>query len=297
MKKIFAMLFIVVLGLSLVACKKGTYEVDGVFTAIEFGDNYGTPMLTWADVTVKDGEIESIFIDALQASVNEEGVFTWNAKTKKELGYDYRMHDGGRTKTDEEYKAFLTENNLLEWFEQAKLIEDEFLANGVGDKIDGITGVTIADGGYTTVVKKAIENAKNLVFVDFEYNLNYGAPQVVWSEVTVNKKGEVTKVFLDTIQSTKTVAEEKTSFSWNDKSKKELGYDYRMHDGGRTKTDEEYKAFLTENDLLEWFEQAKLVEDFFLANGAKDVDNVSGVTITTDSYTLVVKRAIAKISK
>jgi major membrane immunogen (membrane-anchored lipoprotein) len=283
MKRFLGIFVIALLGVLLIGCGKKEFSQDGTFRAFEVGDNYGTPMITWADVVVKGGKVESITLDALQGSKSEETGYTWNEKSKKELGYAYRMH-GERALSEEDYIKYLRDNNLLEWFEQAALIEAHFLANvGKDLSIDGITGVTIADGGYSNVVESALENARNNKFVAFETGLSSKQAQVVWVEVTTNGKGKVTKINLDTIQS--------ANFVWKEKSKKELGYAYRMH-GERALSEEDYIKYLKDNNLLEWFEQANLIEDAYLANNNASLDGVTGVTITTNSYENVFKAAL-----
>jgi len=284
MKRFISVFVIALLSIALLACGKKEFAQDGTFRAFELGDNYDTPMITWADVVVKDGKVESITLDALQGTVTE-GSFAWNAKSKKELGYAYRMHEQYDL-SEANYIKYLKDKNKLEWFEQAKLIEDHFLANiGKDLAIDGVTGVTIADGGYSTVVEKALENARNNKFVDFEVSVNYGSPQVVWAEVTT-KNGKVSSVFIDTIQSSELV--------WNAKSKKELGYAYRMHEQYDL-SEADYIKYLKDNNKLEWFEQANLIEKAYKDNKNASLDGLTNVTITTSSYKAVVEGAFAFI--
>ena len=290
MKRFLMFIFVGIAALFLVACGEKEFAVDGEFVAFEVSHNRDIPMITWATVTVDGGKVVDIDIDAKQGSVTE-GVFAWNAKSKKELGYGYRMH-GPAIADDEEYKAMLKEEGLLEWFEQAELIEAHFLADlnaeltlDENQSIDNVTNVTIKDGDYSKVIKAALENARNNKFIAFELTLSRGA-QVVWAEVTTNNKGKVTDIYLDTLQS--------TNNTWNAKSKKELGYGYRMH-GPAIADDEEYKAMLKKEGLLEWFEQAELIEAFYLENINGSLDSLTDVTITTDSYTSVIKGAVANI--
>ena len=152
MKRFMSVFVIALLSVALLACGKKEFAQDGTFRAFELGDNYGTPMITWADVVVKDGKVESITLDALQATVTE-GSFAWNAKSKKELGYAYRMHQQYDL-SEEDYIKYLKDNNKLEWFEQANLIEKAYKDNK-NASLDGLTNVTITTSSYKAVVEGA----------------------------------------------------------------------------------------------------------------------------------------------
>src|SRR5690554_8081673 len=128
MKRFMSVFVIALLSVALLACGKKEFAHDGTFLAVEAGDNYGAAMVTWVEVVVEDGKIKSFNIDALQGKI-EDGKHVWNEKSKKELAYDYRMHDPARSMSEADYKTWLKENNKLEWFEQANLIEAHFLAN------------------------------------------------------------------------------------------------------------------------------------------------------------------------
>lgn len=153
MKRLLAVLLVIVSTIVLIGCKgdeKGLY-VKGEHThAID-----GTSVVLTVD---KNGFITSVNID-VEYEVDGE------ATTKKALGYDYRMHNGSKDKTDEEYEAFLTENNLLEWFEQAELLEQAVIDNqgifGIkkDSKVDGVTGVTILVDAYHKVLEEVLEKA------------------------------------------------------------------------------------------------------------------------------------------
>jgi major membrane immunogen (membrane-anchored lipoprotein) len=148
MKKIITLIFVAVMSLTIVACGNKEYKVDGEFTAFEVSYNREVPMITWVTVTIEKGKVTKYFIDAKQAEVNEAGEFVWNAKSKKELKYDYNMKPVSEIGK--------------EWFEQAEALEAFMLEKGpeaVTTKdgyIDNVTGVSIKDGGYTALTKKAI---------------------------------------------------------------------------------------------------------------------------------------------
>ena len=155
-----------------------TYPCDGEFSAFEASLNYGAPMYTMVTVKIENDEVVSFYIDALQSKKNAAGTnYDWNAKSKKELGYLYGMHntnnaDAGYERQDlstEEglaaYQAYLTEQEKLEWFEQANMITAYALENGleglvmdeVTKKLDGsveaLAGVSVTVEHYLAVLE------------------------------------------------------------------------------------------------------------------------------------------------
>lgn len=154
MKRLLAVLFVLLSTIVLIGCKgdeKGLYVTGKHDHAID-----GTSVVLTVD---KKGFITSVYID-VEYEVDGE------ATTKKALGYDYRMHNGAKDKTDEEYEAFLTENELLEWFEQAELLEQAVIDNqgifGINEedkKVDGVTGVTIVVDAYHKVLEEVLDKA------------------------------------------------------------------------------------------------------------------------------------------
>src|SRR5690554_4028382 len=168
---VFVALFAVV---TLAACDpteepvERTFVADGVYTAFsEELTNAGGPQITWVSVTIENDEITAFYIDVIQSAQtkNAEDVvtgFAFNAQSKKELGYAYRMH-GQRSLTEAEYITWLEENEKLEWFEQAALIEAFMVENGPAavtkteDVIDNIATVTIKDA-YTVLAAQAVQN-------------------------------------------------------------------------------------------------------------------------------------------
>ena len=66
-----------------------------------------------------------------------------------------------------------------------------------------------------------------------------------------------------------------------------------MH--GPAMSDDEYAKHLKDNNLLEWFEQAELIEKLFVDDIKGKVDSITEVTITTDTYVKLIKDAIALI--
>lgn len=316
MKKILMFLFAAFLMIGLAACNgERTYKADGEYTAFEIGTHSnGTPMITSVTVTVKNDKITKFDIDAIQS--NSE--FKWNEKAKKALGYDYGMHKftyiatlgDDETFSIEGYKAWMKTNNKLEWFEQANLIEAYWLKNGFDSVtvnkekvIDNVASVTIKDGGYIQLAKDAVQQAKDGVLKS--YVLSATNADVIWAELTVNDKGEAKALVLNTLQS-KVV---EGTFNWNAKNKQELGYEYKMHyrtytgtlTDPATASIDGYKTWMTANSKLEWFEQAKVLTDYVLANGISDSFKVDGnadlasVTITTNDYVTVLKAVYNKL--
>ena len=312
----FKRLLVVVVALfgvfTLAACKgERTYKADGVYLAFSAGENDGAPQVTVVKVTIENDKIKEFYIDCLQSTAvkDEESNVTGYAfkeKTKKELGYDYRMHDGGRTMTDEEYREYLEEEGKLEWFEQAALIEKHFVEHGTDlttdddGYIQNVTGVTIADSDYSKLAKAAVDNAKAGKILSWTAYASGSQVNLVWAEGTVDAKGKLTSLKIDTLQGEVSDG----IFAWNDKSKQELKYDYRMHDRERTMSDEEYREYLEEEGKLEWFEQADLLADYVLKNGLGNVkldgtklaedapEAISAVTVNVNHYVEVMKELL-----
>ncbi|HHU21226.1 MAG TPA: Ig domain-containing protein [Acholeplasma sp.] len=315
-----------------------TYPFDGEFTAFEASLNYGAPMYTMVTVKIENDEVVSFNIDALQSKKNEAGTnYDWNAKTKKELGYLYGMHnvpnaDAGYERQDlstEEglaaYQAYLAEVGKKEWFEQAALLEAAFLEStdlevDEAGTITSVAGVTIQDGGYSKLAKAALANAKAGKTVKLAATSNYGSPNIVWVEATVDAKGAFTALELNTLQGNvvKNAEDVVTGYAWNEKNKQELGYLYGMHnvnnaDAGYERQDlsteaglAAYQAYLTEQGKLEWFEQANMITAYALENGLAglvmddatkkldgSVEALAGVSVTVDHYLAVLEAVYA----
>ena len=288
MKKILSLFLALVAVLSLVSCKKDeprTYVVDGEFTAYVAHDNHGAIQLTWVTVTIENDEVKSYFIDQLQSKDGQ-----WNQQTKKELGYAYRMH-GQFGLSEDDYKAYLKQEGKLEWFEQAKLIEDHFLTtlevttNEAGT-IQGIAGVTIADNEYISLAKKAVENAKAGIVNVFDPNM-YGTDLNLTSATAkVNAEGKIVEVKIDELQS--------KEGKWLEQTKQQKGYAYRMH-GQWDLSEADYKAYLKENSKLEWFEQVDALAAAWLGGAnVSNISSVTGVTIADSGYSKVLAALLSE---
>lgn len=300
MKKILVLLLVVVAAFGLSACKEKEFKVDGEFLAYSLEVSSNKPQVTFVTVTIEDGKIAGYNIDVRQgtrtATTTGEGeaavttyAWAWNAKTKKELGDDY-----GMAKVE----------GQLEWYEQAAVIEEYLLENGVESldttpigevfAVDGMAGVTIKNA-YTEVAKAAVENAKAGKFT----SIYCSGTDFYFATMTVNAKGDVSDLVIDTRQANKGAD---GTFTWKDQTKQQLGAAYGMKGvGGKMAyTNGAWAAVEGQKTTLEWNEQIQLVLDYVEANGwdgsvdpladrsgAKNgvmVDTLSGVTIKTTGY-------------
>jgi hypothetical protein len=273
-------------------------------------------MVTTVTVKIEKGKIVSYYIDALQGKRTEVAgdpvtyTFTWNEKTKKELGADYAMKDVGPG-----YKlvdgAWVVEGkSQKEWFEQAALIEAKWLADGVDSvttlegRIDNVAGVTVKDGSYIKLAKEAVELAKAGKF----QTIFTSGTDLYFASMNVDSKGKVTNLVINTLQS-KIVD---NVLVWNEKSKQELGAEYGMKDVGPG-----YKfeagAWVADGKCdTEWNDQVAVISNYILDNGYVElksiagrgvsldgtslVDGTSSVTIKTDSYFTLLKDLFAKVA-
>lgn len=298
--------------LALVSCqrpaKPRTYVADGQYLAYSI-EGATKPEVTFVTVTIKNDELVDVDINTIQSNTltNAEGSTTgyeFKAESKKELGYAYHMHyrsytgslEDASTATEEGYKAWLKENNKLEWFEQAELIEKAILANGVDSiqisaegNFENVAGVTVTDHHYVALAKEAIANAKagkKVAIATHEDDL-------IIATANVDKDGKLSNVLLDTIQGQFSEG----AWSFKAQSKQELGFGYHMHyrsytsslEDASTATEEGYKTWLKENDKLEWVEQAALICEAWSANNSLTPTDgkfptVAGVTISDNQY-------------
>ncbi|PKK94799.1 MAG: hypothetical protein CVV60_04610 [Tenericutes bacterium HGW-Tenericutes-5] len=317
MKKLFT-LFVALLTLVVVAgCNGNTtvaptteaptteepreFAADGEFTAYLVGVHSNAPMVTTVTVTIENDEIVGFYIDARQGvdtqtagtetpddTSDDTWSYVWNEMTKKELGDDYGMVQFGGA--------------IAEWYEQAALIEAYWLANGYDsvtansetNVIDNVSGVTIKDGGYTTLAAEAVQLAK-----DGKMQAIYcSADDLYIATMMVNAEGEFTDLLIDVLQGSPTGA----TFAWNTQTKQELGDDYGMKGvgGGYTFVD---GAWVSSGStaVLEWYEQVALITDYVTENGWNEdlaalaqrggtidgttlIDDLAGVTIRSGSY-------------
>ena len=255
---------------------------DGIFQAYYPSMSHGKPQVTWAKLTMNtNGTIEELKLDVLQSTITE-GVFAWNELSKQELGDDYGMVErGGAT---------------YEWYEQANMITDFVIENGFEAletievegslELDNVANVSITVDDYMVVLRDVYVAAGEREafpldgeFTAFDIDYHRGAPMITSVTVTI-ENGEITAYYIDALQSNG------TTFAWNELTKKELGDDYGMVANGGA--------------IAEWYEQAALIEAYWLENGVKSVstdedtviDNVAGVTIKDGGYTELAAEAV-----
>lgn len=320
MKKIGLLLLVVIASLTLLGCNNSEFKVDGEFTAFKESVHSNAPQVTMVTVKIEDGEIVDFTIDAIQGkrtqtagantpddTTDDTYTFAFNADSKRDLGFNYKMHYNTYKATDEtdtlaEYQTWLTANNKKEWFQQADLIEAAWLANGVdsvtknaqGD-IDNVAGVTISDNDYIALAAEAVELAKAGKF----QALIATADDIYSASMVVSARGKVSDLIIDTLQGTPAGA----NFAWNAKTKQELGNDYAMKGVGPKNTfaSGTWTASATEKTTLEWYEQVALISDYVLENGwdanlqavggrggslngTTLLDDLAGVTVHSQTY-------------
>ncbi|MCK9427640.1 MAG: hypothetical protein M0P92_03010 [Acholeplasmataceae bacterium] len=310
MKRFLIMIMALFALVALSACGKKEYPYDGEFMAFAHGENLEVTMVT---VTIKKGKITGYYIDSIQSTRKEiikEEITTyeskWNEKSKKELGYYYGMHapQAGTMPVTadnlETYKAYLEEENKLEWFEQAELIEKAWLKDGVdsvtygkNNVIDNVSGVTVRGDTYVKLAKEAVANAKL-----GKYQAVVVSGSDLYSAYMLVDKKKIKELVIDTRQEASKETDE--DFAWKEKTKQQLGYYYGMHApqaGTMPVTAENletYKAYLEEENKLEWFEQVAIITDDVIKNGKDSkVDKTAGVTIITDNYYQLIAKLFA----
>lgn len=312
MKKIFSTLFAVFALALLAACNGGKKEfaIDGEFMAYEVTEHTTSgvqvPQVTMVTVTIKDGKIEKFYIDARQGTfvkstpeATEENPdpteivssVKWNEETKKELkeryamkgvGPKYELKDGAWVEVEGKCE--------LEWYEQAEAIEAKWLADGVDSvtvtdgRIDNVAGVTVKDGGYIKLAKEAVANAKAGKFIVVKEAIDRDTAVFYSIELTV-EKGKAKEIIIDTLQST---TDPVKGTVWNEKTKQELKEDYNMKGVGPKFEFKDGAWVVVEGKCeLEWYEQAKIIQDYVLANYDEKLAPISGRGATVDGETLI----------
>ncbi len=281
------------------------FAADGEFTAYLVGVHSNSPMVTTVTVTIENDEIVGFYIDARQGvdtqtagtetpedTSDDTWSYVWNEKTKKELGDDYGMVQFGGA--------------IAEWYVQAEAIEAYWLENGydsvevVDGYIDNVAGVTIKDGGYTTLAAEAVQLAK-----DGKMQAIYcSADDLYIATMTVDAEGNFSDLLIDVLQGSPDGA----TFAWRTETKQELGDAYGMKGvgGGYTFVD---GAWVSSGSpaVLEWYEQVALITDYVTENGWNEdlaaldqrggtidgttlLDDLAGVTIRSGSYYTVLAK-------
>lgn len=295
MKKILGVFFITLLTVALFACgqEERVYAYDGDFLAYEVSVSRNAPQVIYVTVSIEDDQIVDYTIDTRQGTRVGDGSETspyewsWNEKTKRELGDDYGM--ASNSSIDKE------------WYEQADAIEAFWLENGPesvtvdGDgHIDNITGATMSDS-YSSIAQMAVQHAIEGKFV----SILTTSTDIYSAEMTLSD-GNIDTLVLDVRQSTRNATE--GTFAWNLESKQQLGDDYGMKGvgGGYTFTNGEWVSSGTQA-TREWYEQVNLISDYIISNGYNEnlqpvdsrggsldgetlIDALAGATIRTGTY-------------
>ncbi len=141
-------------------------------------------------------------------------------------------------------------------------------------------------------------------FTAYEVSVHSNAPQVTSVTVTI-EDGEIVAYNIDVRQgnATETTEGETTTYSygWREMTKKELGDDYNMKTYGTAYelVDGEWVEQTGEKPEYEWYEQAALIEAYWLENGVDSVEtidgrisNVAGVTIKDGGYLALAQEAV-----
>lgn len=141
-------------------------------------------------------------------------------------------------------------------------------------------------------------------FTAYEVSVHSNAPQVTSVTVTI-EDGEIIAYNIDARQGIviETTEDDTTAYtySWKEMTKKELGDDYNMKLYGTAYelVDGEWVEQTGEKPENEWYEQAALIEAYWLEHGVDSVDtidgrisNVAGVTIKDESYLALAQEAV-----
>jgi hypothetical protein len=278
-----------------------TYASDGIFLAYEASVSRNAPQVTTVYVEIENDAIKGYYIDSRQGLRTGDGttespyVWTWNEKTKKELGADYNM--------------IVNSDIDKEWFEQAAAIEAFWLENGIDAMtkdadgyIDNVTGASIRDA-YSAIAKQALANAVKGEFVSI-YASGTDLYTATMTRCSCTVQG-IETLKLDVLQSTRSQAT--GTFTWNAKTKQELGNDYGMKDVGNSLSFANGAWSADGNkSSLEWFEQVNLITNYIITNGfdasmkpvadrsasldgMTPIDALAGATIRTSGYFATLK--------
>jgi hypothetical protein len=278
-----------------------TYASDGIFLAYEASVSRNAPQVTTVYVEIENDAIKGYYIDSRQGLRTGDGTtespyaWTWNEKTKKELGADYNM---------------IVDSDIdKEWFEQAAAIEAFWLENGIDAMtkdadgyIDNVTGASIRDA-YSAIAKQALANAVKGEFVSI-YASGTDLYSATMTRCSCTVQG-IETLKLDVLQSTRSQAT--GTFTWNAKTKQELGNDYGMKDVGNSLSFANGAWSADGNKAsLEWFEQVNLITNYIITNGfdasmkpvadrsasldgMTPIDALAGATIRTSGYFATLK--------
>jgi len=303
MKKIYLLLIAFVMVMFLASCSPSEFNLDGEFTAYEVSVYSNAPQVTYVTVTITEGKIVKYNIDVRQGTqtvtidVTTEYSYAWKEMTKNEYldNYGMKLYGTQFELVDGEWFENEDEKPGNEWYEQANLIEEYLLENGVDsiETIDGrisnVAGVTINNEGYLALATEAVALAKAGKF----QAILCVSDDLYIATMEKDADGEMTSLMLDVLQGNPN----SDTFAWNDLTKQELGDDYDMKGIGAAYEFIEGKWVASdEKTSLEWHEQANLITEYILANGWDDnLEALAGRGGTIDGTTLISDLAGATI--
>ena len=304
MKKGATIFLFLIATLTLASCdteEVRMYAADGIFLAYETSVSRNAPQVTTVYVEIENDSIKGFYIDTRQGLRTGDGTtesqyaWSWNEKKKKELGAGYNM--------------IVNSDIDKEWFEQAAAIEAFWLENGIDAMtkdadgyIDNVTGASIRDA-YSSIAKQALENAVKGEFVSI-YASGTDLYSATMTRCSCTIQG-IETLKLDVLQSTRDAVT--GTFTWNPKTKQELGNDYGMKEVGNSLTFAN-GAWSTDGNKssLEWFEQVNLITNYIITygfdtsmkpvadrsvslDGLTPIDGLAGATIRTGGYFVTLK--------
>lgn len=315
MKKVFSALLLFFLAFVVVGCKpqeeevERTYKTDGVYVAwsldtstsdllLPDGTKYmnpseatvkvNVPVLTLVKVEIRDDKIVDFYIDELQSkavasTVDENGFvdkvdFAFNAQTKKELEYGYGM----------EQRAAMGE-----WFIQATIMENNWLASG---DVEALASITITQDEYVALAEEAVQKAK-----DGKASAVYATGYTVhFVEADVDENGKLGDVTLNahyfnyidksTAQYDETAAATYLVFDWDAETKYE-GYGEMAPGKTWQAMIDSLTDYINENGWDGSLTSGSTINEAYSAKGVningENVDTLSSVTITVSNEVLV----------
>ncbi len=308
MKRIFAVMLTLLMGVVLVACGGTTEEGDykpGLYLGYTDGHRN-----TYAYVYVDaEGFINDVFIDTVYTTTDDdEDIATTKMSLDYGQGYDMR-------------------NDGLWWYEQVDLVAQNIVENqGIidYDLIDGdfdedgddvISGVTITVDGYLEAVGNALsraELAEDESPSDFDVpsydegldltpGIHFGytdGNENTLGVIAVNEEGNIVYAIVDTVY---LKTDDEGPLAWESRGNDVTGI-------ATTKMSLDHgEGYDMRNDGYSWLEQTTMLMDDVVANqgiidydivdGDFDEDGddvVAGVTITVDGYLEAIANAIAQ---
>ena len=309
MKKIFALVLVLVMALSLVSCGKEEYTLGMgvvVSTASSNGTNAQVDATVAAVVTDANGVIVACRIDVAQNKVDLtkslEEIQATTFKTKMEKGDEYGMagiidndHDGV----------------MLEWYEQVHAFEKHV----VGMTADEVAAMRtqFVGGHYITTDKDLLNAGCSMQITDFiqavvkacddrnavsfkanpkKMTLGVAANTVAnESDATTVKmysdfacavvvKGKIVATLNDAIQPNITVADGVVTGASFNGTKRELRYGYNMAAYGQS------MDWNNDGKVLEWFEQSAAFSAHVVGMTADEVDNMATKVVEGAGYVI-----------